>query len=141
MVSRRTWLAVLFALPVGAFAIGVITVNVIDQLNPCVTWAPNSTYSGSSRDSCREHVIRGDSRIQAATTMVVLPGVILAAAVLGIWAAACSRRRMMFIAACLMLFETIALLIDPWLAPLALLAGAGFINLGYRIWAEERATA
>jgi len=137
MFPRRTWLAVLFALPVGAFAIGLITVDVIDQLNPCVTWAPNSTYSGSSRESCREQVIRGDSRIQAATTMVVFPGVILVAAVLGIWAAARSRRRMMFIAACPMLFETIPLLIDPWLAPLALLAGSGFIYLGYRIWDEK----
>ena len=52
-----------------------------------------------------------------------------------------SRRRMMFVAACLMLFETIPLLIDPWLAPLALLAGAGFIYLGYRIWDEDRTKA
>jgi hypothetical protein len=40
-----------------------------------------------------------------------------------------------------MLFETIPLLIDPWLAPLALLAGAGFIYLGYRIWDEDRTKA
>lgn len=125
---KRAWLALLFALPVGAFAIGVITLNVIDQLNPCVTWAPNSTYSRSSHDSCREHTIRGDSRIQAATTMVVLPGVILVAAVLGIWAAARSWRRMMLIAACLMLFETIPLLIELWPAPLALLAESGYIS-------------
>jgi hypothetical protein len=139
MFPRRTWLAVLFVLPVGAIAIGLITVDVIDQLNPCVTWAPNSTYRRSSHDPCKEHVIRGDSRIQAATMMVVFPGVILVAAVLGIWAAARSRRRMMFIAACLMLFETIPLLIEVWLAPLALLAGGGFMYLGYRVWAEERA--
>ncbi len=138
MVSRRTWLAVLFALPVGAFAIGVITADVIDQLNSCVTWAPNSTYSESSRDSCREQTIRGDTRLRAAAMMAVYPGVILVAAVLGVWAAARSWRRMIFVAACLMLFATIPLLIELWPALLALLAGAGFIYLGYRIWAEER---
>lgn len=127
----------LFALPVGAFAIGVITVNVIDQLNPCITWAPNS-YSRTPHDSCREHTIRGDTRIQAATAMAVY-GVIPVAAVLGIWAAARSRRRMMFIAACLMLFETIPLLIDLWPALLGLLAGAGFIYLGFRIWDDGSA--
>jgi hypothetical protein len=63
--------------------------------------------------------------------LVAVQGVILLAAVLGIWGTLRARQWMVVLAGCLMILEAIPLMFSLW--PLALLAGVGFFWTAYRM--------
>jgi len=63
--------------------------------------------------------------------MVAVQGVILLAAVLGIWGTLRSRRWTVVLAGRPMVLEAFPLIFSFW--PLALLAGAGFFRTAYRM--------
>src|ERR1039457_1292732 len=96
MLRAGTWLAVLFALPVSLMAIRAVTQDLIELNDPCVTWGQTDSGGGfgsfhrRGTDSCMQWSSHEETRTWAVTRMVGFPGVILLAAVLGIWAAACS---------------------------------------------------
>jgi len=75
----------------------------------------------------------GDSRTrtQAALSTAAVQGVILVAAALGIWGTIRSRQAAVIVAGLLMLLEMIPTLFSA--APLALLAGAGFLLVAYHM--------
>ncbi len=146
MLRVGTWVAVLFALPVSLMAIRAVTQDLNELSDPCVAWGvSDSSGSGSfhrrGNDACMQWSSHEETRTWAVTRMVGFPGVILLAAVLGIWGASCSLRRMMFLAAALMLFEALPLAMGLWGMPLALLAGGGFLYMGYRIWGKAHTSA
>jgi len=63
--------------------------------------------------------------------MVAVQGVILAAAALAIWGAFRPRRQLVTVAGLLMLLEAIPTIFS--VAPLALLAGVGFLVIAHRM--------
>jgi hypothetical protein len=136
MLRTRTWLAVLAALPVVIVAIRAISLDLMELSNPCVAWgvsAPGGLYRRSASDPCPQRTFRSDTRTRAAIIMLAIPGVIVLAAGVGIWAAARSRKRMMLLAACVMFCEALPLAVGFWGLPLALLAGGGFLYVACRI--------
>jgi hypothetical protein len=146
MLLARTLLAMLFALPVSLLAIHALTLDLSELSDPCIAWGASDSGGSDGlhwrgNDPCMQWSSHDESRAWAVTRMVGFPGLILLAAVVGIWAAACSLRRMMFLVAILMLFEAVPLAIGLWGMPLALLAGGGFLYTGYQIWNEERRSA
>ncbi|MGA3026087.1 MAG: hypothetical protein ABSF98_15065 [Bryobacteraceae bacterium] len=138
MARPRTGLAVLLALPVCLVAVRAIGIEVSDFFDPCFSWAVPNPGTGFIRanDPCVEHSGTSETKIQAAVRTAGVSGVIILAAVLGIWGEARSRRKMTAIGACLMILEAIPLVFSVW--PLPLLAGAGFIWLARRDFEPPR---
>lgn len=132
MLRARTWFAVLFALPISVVAIGSAANIAGDLVNPCVVWgASNSaSFDGTANDACKQGKGEGETRLRAVVTIVAVQGVILLAAVLGIWGTVRSRQWIVVLAGCLMIFEAFPLLFSFW--PLALLAGVGFFWTAHR---------
>ncbi len=71
------------------------------------------------------------TRTQAALGLVGVQGVILVAAILGIWGTVRARQTLVIAAGLLMLVEIIPTIFSA--SPLALLAGAGFLFVAYRL--------
>jgi hypothetical protein len=126
MSRARTWLAVLVALPISIVAIGSMAFTFSELLNPCVVWGASnsgSVYRSADRP-CKEGKGVGETRMRAGFEMAAVPGVILLAAVLGVWGTIRSREWIVVLAGCLMILEVFPLVFSFW--PLALLAGVGF---------------
>ncbi|MGA2184232.1 MAG: hypothetical protein ABSH47_14515 [Bryobacteraceae bacterium] len=124
MSWARTLLAVLVALPVSILAVRAISLELPDFFNPCVGWG-----GASPESSCVQHTSLSETKMQAAVRTAAFPGVIVLAAVLGIWGVARSHRKMTLIGACLMLLEAPLLAMTIWPVPLLVLAGGGFLWL------------
>jgi hypothetical protein len=133
MSRARTWLAVLAALPISIVAIGSATFIFSDLVNPCVVWGASNSGSLyiSANHPCKEGKGVGETRIRAGIMLVAVQGVILLAAVLGIWGTVRSRQWMVVLAGCLMILEVFPTVFSFW--PLALLAGVGFLWTAYRM--------
>jgi hypothetical protein len=130
MFTARTWVPALFTLPVLMFALPALIRTTGELTSPCNEWDYSSDRGYSSHtpdDPCRQRIFHSGTRAGATVSMLAVPGVITFAAGLGIWAAARRRRRMAWLAACLMLAEAFPLALGFWGMLLALLAGTGFL--------------
>lgn len=127
------------ALPISTVAIGSMAYFLRQSVSPCVMWAGSNSASvhGNGSHGCREITGVGQTRLQAAVEKVAVPGVILIAAVLGVWGTARSRQTVVIVAGLLMLLEMIPTGFSVW--PLALLAGIGFLVIANRM--PERAAS
>lgn len=134
----RTLLALLVTMPVALVAIGSAAHNIRQLLSPCVVWSSDAPFSRTiPHDPCEEQTGRGETKIQACFTTAAIQGVILLAAALGIWGAACSRPWMMVLGGFLMILEMAPLVFSIW--PLALLAGGGFLYMGVKVKDQQNA--
>ena len=124
MSWARTLLAVLVALPVSILAVRATSIQVPDFFDLCIGWG-----GATPRTPCAVWSVMSETKLQAAVRTAAFPGVIVLAAVLGIWGVARSRRKMTLIGACLMLLEAIPLALTLWPLPLLVLAGGGFLWL------------
>jgi hypothetical protein len=127
MLRKRMLLALVFGLPISVIAVGSASYTFRQLSDPCVTWGAGHSVGLPTSGPCNQLTGNSETKMRAIMTMVAVPGVILTAAVLGVWAAGRSRRWPMVIAACLMLLEVFPLVFSFW--PLALLAGGGFLYL------------
>ena len=125
MRGRAIWLAALAVLPVAAFAVRAVALGVYEFANPCVGWS--GVPPGGS---CRQLSVTSESKTQAAIRLAAVPGTILFAAGLGIWAAARSRGLITLAAGCLMWLESVPLGFTVW--PLSVLAGGALLWVGVR---------
>lgn len=120
-------------MPISIVAIGSAAFIFSDLVNPCVIWSASD--SGSlhigAHDRCKEVKGVGETRIRAGMMLVAVQGVILLAAVLGIWGTVRSRQWMVVLAGCLMILEVFPSIFSVW--PLALLGGVGFLWTAYRM--------
>jgi hypothetical protein len=80
-------------------------------------------------DVCRSVTINGESKLRAATTSALVPGVVLLSTLLAITGAARARRWLIFVAAGLMLAETPVIFT---IAPLTLLTGLLYLFFASR---------
>lgn len=129
----RILLVFLVTAPVAAIAIWSTTRTVIELTDPCSTWdyppgQPVHLHVGP-HDVCRTASVHPESRVRAATRAALVPGVLLAAALLAMTGAILSRRRMMIASGTAMLLETIVVFT---IAPLTLLAGVSILLLSVR---------
>ena len=132
MSLARSWLAVIISLPVCCVAVRAIAIEVADLSDPCVEWgaAEDGSFRRGAGDGCAQRTGFAETRTLAEARTAAVPGMILLAAVLGVWGAARSRRKMTAIGALLVILEAIPLVFSLW--PLPLLAGAGFLWLARR---------
>ena len=131
MWRGRTWAAVLVALPISTFAIGSVASFSFELTSPCVLWPDSGGYVASASHPCREVTGLGETRMRASIEAAAVPGMILMAAALGIWGAVRSRQAVVIVAGLLMVLEMIPTIFS--VAPLALLAGVGFLVVAYRM--------
>lgn len=132
VLRKQTWAAVLVALPIAIAAIATMGYFFVQLTSPCVGWGGGSFYgNASAQHGCKEIMVDSRTRTQAALLMVAVQGVILVAAALGIWGAVRSQQAAVIVAGLLMLLEMIPTIFS--LAPLALLAGVGFLVIAYRM--------
>jgi len=133
MPRGKTWLVVLVVLPISIVAIGSTPYIFSELVSPCVIWRASDSGSLyiSANHSCKEVKGEGETRMRAVLMMVAVQGVILLAAVLGVWGTVRSRVWMVVFAGCLMILEVFPLVFSFW--PLALLAGVGFLWTAYRM--------
>ncbi len=128
--------AVLLILPISTVAIGSAAYSLTKMFSPCVGWGGKSPIGVVPRGSCREFSVNSGTRTQALLSAVPVQGVILLAAVLGVWGTARLRQPAVLIAGLLMLLEVIPLVFS--FAPLAVLAGAGLLVVAYRMEKQTR---
>ncbi|MGA2133864.1 MAG: hypothetical protein ABSH50_16335 [Bryobacteraceae bacterium] len=131
MRRKGTWAAVLVALPIALVAIGSVAYFFSQIASPCVVWRGSGSLPASASHSCRQITGQDETTLRAAAEAVAVQGVILLAAALGIWGAIRSRQTAVIIAGLLMLLEMIPTMFS--VAPLALLAGVGFLVIAYRM--------
>ena len=138
MKRLRTWLAVLFAVPISIFAVRAIALTLGELVDPCLIWsAPTSghfyrrAHTSSTAGPCAQYIQRSDTKTHAILLMLAVPGVILLAAVLGIMGMARSRQWMVVLAGLLMVFEAAPTIFS--IGVLALLAGVGLLILAFRL--------
>jgi uncharacterized protein YfaP (DUF2135 family) len=132
MRRRRTWVAVLVALPILIVTIASLAYFSAELTSPCVGWGGGNFYrSAGAREHCVQYTVRSQTRAQAALTKAAVQGIILVAAALGIWGTARARQAVAIVAGLLMLLEMIPTLFS--VSPLALLAGSGFLVVAYRM--------
>ncbi len=126
----RALLALLVALPISVVGVGTAAHRINQLLDPCVEWGVGEAGGGylGPHDPCGQRTGFGETRTQAYLTIAAVQGVMLLAAVLGVWGAARSRPKMMLLAGILTIFEMFPTAFSVW--PLALLTGAGFIYMG-----------
>jgi hypothetical protein len=133
-MRRALLLTCVAASPVIAIALWSIGKTVMEISNPCITWGypkgePMYLHVGP-HDPCRERGGRTGSKTDAALLAGLVPGGVLAAALLAIAGAAFARRRLMFAGGIVMLVETLFVFT---IAPLTLIAGLSFIFLARRV--------
>jgi hypothetical protein len=135
---QRTLLLLLIALPISAVAIGTAARTVNELFDPCVSWGIGESGAGHiyPHDPCGTHTGYEKTRTQTCITLAAIQGVMLLAAVLGIWGAARSRPKIMLLAGIVMILEMIPTVFSA--APLAVLTGAGFIFMGIRLQNQQR---
>lgn len=81
-------------------------------------------------DVCRSVTMNGESKLRAVTTTALVPGVLLLSALLATIGVARARRRLIFVAAGLMLAETPVVFT---IAPLTLITGLLYLFFGIRV--------
>ena len=120
--------AILVVLPISAVAVGTLGWSVSQMFSPCVGWGgkPPATHG-----SCRQYSVDSQTRTQAALWAALLQGVILLAAVLGVWGTVRLRQIAVIFAGLLMFLEAVPLLFSA--APLAVLASFGLLVVAYRM--------
>jgi hypothetical protein len=127
--------AVLLILPISTVAIGSAAYSVSKMFSPCVGWGGKSPVGVVPKGLCREFSVNSGTRTQALLSAVPVQGVILLAAVLGVWGTARLRQPAVIIAGLVMLLEVIP---SFSFAPLAVLAGAGLLVVAYRMEKQTR---
>ncbi len=118
-------LGVLGAIPIGAVAAGSLTVQAWQFLDPCVHWAPPGTSDGhgskregyflppgslpaDSAGPCSSRFTTiGQTKRQALTLMILVPGGLLMASVLAIFGVFTSKPRIIQWAALMLLVEVL----------------------------------
>jgi shikimate dehydrogenase len=117
------------ASPLIAITMWSIGRTAMDLSNPCIVWgqsmALHSLHVGP-HDPCREKGSNAGSKAGAALLAALVPGGVLAAAILAVVGAASSRPRLMLVASVAMLLETPVVFT---IAPLTLIAGLSFLFL------------
>jgi len=133
MSRARIWLAVLLAAPITIVAIGSTAYIFSELVSPCVIWAASDSGRVYTRlpATCKEGKGEGETKMRGAMMLAAVQGVILLAAVLGIWGTVRSRQWMVVLAGCLMILEVFPTMFSVF--PLALLAGIGFFWTAYRM--------
>lgn len=132
MLRKPMWTAVLFAAPISLAAVATTVYFLIQLTSPCVGWGGGHFYGRvGAEHPCRQYTVDSRTRSQAALTMVAVQGVILTAAALGIWGTIRTRQQAVALAGILMLLEMIPTIFS--FAPLALLAGIGFLVIAHRM--------
>ena len=127
-------LAILTSAPVAAIAVWSLgrTVTVLSQTDPCVQWqaAGEVTATLPPGGPCRSLTVHGQSKTRAAITAILVPGGVLAAAVLAVSGIAASRRKLAIPGSGLMLAETA---VAMTLFPLTLSTGVILLLLARRV--------
>lgn len=134
---RRTAIsaAILITLPISIVAIASIANYVAELTSPCVVWGGGNFHKAADvKTTCKQYSGDSRTRSQAVLWMAGVPGVILMAAVLGVWGAVTSKKIILVVAGLLMLPEVVLLVFSFW--PLALLAGVGLLVVAYRLPAQ-----
>ena len=138
-------MAVLASLPLVAVAISAVISEMRDLRDPCLHWAESSGWgspiscscSEQPADPCATHT-SGTSETRAGSIIrtLVFPGGILAAVTLGILGAVRSRYNPVFLVGWSM-FLVIPVIFTA--APLAILAGAGFLWVANQLQPDSAA--
>ena len=135
-VSSMLILAIAVSAPTAAIAVWSITHTVSQMLDPCVRWyASTNSRSGSMsasigpNDACRSVTMNGESKTQAVTRIVLVPGVVLMTTLLATIGVAVARRWLIVIGAVLMLAETAVVFS---IAPLTLATGLLYLFFAIR---------
>jgi len=117
--------------PLAAVAVWSIHRSAVEIADPCARWQSpvNAAAAIGPHDVCRAVSIHADSKAHVAAVAALVPGVLLAAAMLAIAGAVRSRRKMMLAAAIAMLAETLVVFT---VAPLTLAAGVSVLLLAKR---------
>jgi hypothetical protein len=125
--SRAKALIIVAAIPALLLAATSIGAQVPLFADPCVTWgvADNSSVELTRDDTCRQRTVVGETKQTAAVRIVLVPGVLLLAAVLGIWGTLREKWKLSLIAGSVLLLEAIPLALTVW--PLPVLAGGAFL--------------
>jgi hypothetical protein len=128
-------LAVLAVLPITIVAICAIGIELRDFGDPCVHWGGGQN-SGSGvvvhqlGQPCEHGTVIGETKPGVLLRMAIVPGVILGAAVTGIWGVFRSWRKATAVAGFLMILEIFPLIFSFW--PFAALSGVAFLWLSSR---------
>jgi hypothetical protein len=120
------------AAPIAAVALWSISHTVIEISDPCASWdyPPGQGLHIGPHDPCREASVQSESKARAVTRAAMVPGGLLAAAILALMGAVLSRRRVLIAAGIGMLAETVVVFT---IAPLTLVAGVSYLLLARRI--------
>lgn len=126
-------LVFLAAAPAAGIAIWSITRTAMELADPCATWdcppdLPVYLRVGP-HDVCRAPSVHVESKKRALTRAALIPGGVLAAAMLAMAGAAMLRRRWMIAAGIAMLTEALVVFT---IAPLTLIAGVSLLILSGR---------
>ena len=134
----RILLVCSLAAPVAGIALWSIGHTAGDLLDPCATWGypPDQPLSArvGPHDTCRARAAHVESKARATLQAAVVPGGILIASLLAVTGVFRARRRMMIAAGIGMLAETLLVFT---IAPLTLIAGAGFLLIATRVSARS----
>ena len=125
--SRAKALVIVAAIPALLLAASSIGAQVSQFANPCVTWGAGENAAAvlTRDDLCRQRTMMGETEQAAAVRIILVPGVLLLAAVLGIFGTARENWKLSLIAGSVLLLEAIPLALTVW--PLPLLAGGAFL--------------
>jgi hypothetical protein len=138
MRLRIILLVAVVVLPMGLGAIWSLSNYAEELLDPCMHWGTGSSGSYSISAQVRPGDPCGggfkgttQTRGQAAVTALLVPGVILMAAALALFAASTSRPGLLVISACMMFLEAAPLI---WsFAPVLILTGIALMLISRRI--------
>jgi hypothetical protein len=124
---RAKALIIVAAIPALLLGVGSIFAQLPQFGNPCVTWGAgdNATAVLTRDDACTQRTVVGETKQTAAVRIVLVPGVLLLGAVLGIWGTLRKSWKLSLISGSLLLLEAIPLALTVW--PLPLLAGGAFL--------------
>lgn len=127
-------LAVAVSAPVAAVTAWSVTHTVSQLFDPCVRWDDSGSTQGSGaglgpHDPCRSVTVNGESKLRAIMMSAMIPGIVLASAVLATIGVAVQRRRLIVAGSILMLCETAAVFT---IAPLTLVTGLLYLLFARR---------
>src|SRR5450432_168418 len=116
------------ASPLIAITLWSIGRTVKEVSDPCIAWGQSTPFHAiiGPHDPCRQRGGNAGSKAGAALLAALVPGGVLAAAILAVVGAASSRPRLMLVASVAMLLETPVVFT---IAPLTLIAGLSFLFL------------
>jgi hypothetical protein len=129
------------ASPLIAITLWSIGRTAIEISDPCIAWGQSgqsmtlhAPHAGPG-DPCRQKGSNTGSKAGAALLAALVPGGVLAAAILAVVGAASSRPRLMLVGSVAMLLETLVVFT---IAPLTLIAGLSFLFLARWVPAAAR---